>query len=248
MRAVEHLHAHQHIGDGQLQARELDALARQSLRPRVDPAPFDEQVRELAHNGLFQVLHTVRKLQDNGQPHARQNRRAPQDAELAGRGFFDLEIGRARLVRRRRKRHEQQREQLPGEQPPEACCHRLMSRPRPIRRESAGCATCRRLPMRSRRRGQQHGVLRAHVLVRLVPRQRLLLGEPGCFHVALDFLEIGHAAWDHGVHEHQMPAEPGLESVLARSRATISRLPARNAARTPSRGNPARGRGNTPGT
>ena len=68
------------------------------------------------------------------------------------------------------------------------------------------------------RRGQQHRVLRAHVLVRLLPRLRLLLGEPGSLHVGLDFLERGHAAGDQRVDEHEMPTEPGLDRSLPRPR------------------------------
>ena len=127
--AVAHLYPHQHVGDCQLQAREFDAVSRQSVRPRVDPATFDERVRELAHDGVLQVLHTVRKLEDDRQPHAREHRRAPQDAELSGRCLIDREIGRARLVRRRRKRHEQQGEQLAGKQPPDAVLPALHERP-----------------------------------------------------------------------------------------------------------------------
>jgi hypothetical protein len=102
---------------------------------RVDPAAFEERVRQLDHDGVFQVLHPVRKLEDDGQPHSRQHGSAPQDAELAGCCLLDREIGRARLVRGRRKRHEQQREQLPGEQRPEAVLPQLHEPPSPDRVE-----------------------------------------------------------------------------------------------------------------
>ena len=118
--AVAHLYPHQHVGDCQLQAREFDALSRQPARPRVDPATFDERVREFAHDGVLEVLHTAWKLEDNGQPHAREHRRAPQDAELSRRCLIDSEIRWARLVRRRHKRHEKQGEQLADKQPPDA--------------------------------------------------------------------------------------------------------------------------------
>jgi hypothetical protein len=68
--------------------------------------PFDERIRELVHNGVIQVLHTVWKLEYDRQPRAREHRRAPQDAELSGCYLLDREIRRARLVRQRRKRHE----------------------------------------------------------------------------------------------------------------------------------------------
>src|SRR5208283_3579416 len=118
--AVAHLYPHQYVGDCQLQAREFDALPRQSARPRVDPATFDERVRKFAHDGVLEVLHAAWKLEDNGQPHAREHRSAPQDAELSWRCLIDSEKRWARLMRRRPKRHEQQGEQLAGKQPPDA--------------------------------------------------------------------------------------------------------------------------------
>ena len=115
--AVEHLEAGQHVGDGELKPDELDVLSRQSIRPRVDPASFDERVRKLACDGLLQVPHTVRQLQDDRQAHARENRGAPQHAELAGGGLLELEVGGTRLVGEGRREREQQPAQQAREAP-----------------------------------------------------------------------------------------------------------------------------------
>src|SRR5271169_5910125 len=44
--AVKQLNAHQHVGDGQLQSRKLDALARQAGWSCINPPPLHEGVRE----------------------------------------------------------------------------------------------------------------------------------------------------------------------------------------------------------
>ena len=51
-RAVEHLDANQHVGDGQLQSGELDALASQAVWPGVNPAALHEGVRQFLYVGL----------------------------------------------------------------------------------------------------------------------------------------------------------------------------------------------------
>ena len=56
------------------------------------------------------------------------------------------------------------------------------------------------------------------VLVRLLPGQRLLLAEPCGPDIGFDLLEGRDAAGDHGVHEHQVPAEAGLDRPLPGSR------------------------------
>ena len=50
-----------------LQAGKLDALAGETFRPGVNPAPLDERVREFLYVGLSQVLHVVRKLQSTSE-------------------------------------------------------------------------------------------------------------------------------------------------------------------------------------
>ena len=71
--------------------------------------------------GSFRFLHAVRQLQHDRQAHAREHRRAPQHAELAGRGLLDLEIGGTRLVgaaptrgRARQRAHRQRRPEAPA--------------------------------------------------------------------------------------------------------------------------------------
>ena len=57
---------------------------------------------------------------------------------------------------------------------------------------------------------QEHGVLGAHVLVRLCPGQGLLLSQPGCLHVLLDLLECRHAPGNYGIDKDEVPAEAGF--------------------------------------
>ena len=40
--AVEQFDAHKHVGDRQLQARELEALARKPRAPGIDASPFEQ--------------------------------------------------------------------------------------------------------------------------------------------------------------------------------------------------------------
>ena len=68
------------------------------------------------------------------------------------------------------------------------------------------------------RRGQEHRVLRAHRLVRVLARPLLLLAEPRRLHVGLDLLERGHAPGNDGVDEDQVPAVAGLDRPLPRAR------------------------------
>ena len=113
--AVEKFDANENVGDGQLQPGKLDALARQTVWPRINPAPFHEGVRQFLYVGISQILNVVRQLQHHRQTHARKDWRAPQHAELSGRGLFDLEIGGARLVGRGDRNGKQQTSREPGE-------------------------------------------------------------------------------------------------------------------------------------
>ena len=58
--AIEHLDAHQHVGDSQLKTSKLDLLASQPIRSGVDPSPFEKRIRQFLHDRFFQVLHIAR--------------------------------------------------------------------------------------------------------------------------------------------------------------------------------------------
>ena len=61
--AVEELDAHQHVGDGGLQSRKGDALARKAAGSGRDPAPLDQRVRELVDAWILQIPDAIGKLQ-----------------------------------------------------------------------------------------------------------------------------------------------------------------------------------------
>ena len=69
--AVKQLNAHEHVGDGELQSGELDALARQTGWPCVNPAPLHEGVREFLYVGLSKILHVVGKLEHDSEDASR---------------------------------------------------------------------------------------------------------------------------------------------------------------------------------
>ena len=172
--------------------------------------------------------------------------------ELAGRRLLDLEIRGPRLVGMRRRQCTASRTSSTRRDVSDDAAHRRITstpRPRmarPFRLSATDDEAQRKL--RVGRRGQQHGVLGAHLLVRLLPGKRLLLGEPCGLHVGLDFLEGRYAAGNHGVDEYEMPAETGLDRPLPRARAEAWPPPERTAVRIPCRDNRARDRGSSPGT
>ena len=97
--AVEHLDAHQHVGDGQLEPGERDARAGETVRSCVSIAR--RSTIESASSWLIgsrRVPGAVGELQHDREAHAREDGGAPQHVEASGRGLPDLEIGRARLV------------------------------------------------------------------------------------------------------------------------------------------------------
>src|SRR5438128_7764099 len=65
--------------------------------------------------------------------------------------------------------------------------------------------------------GQQQGIFGAHVLIRLLPGQRLLLTEPYRLLVRLDFLEVGHVTGNRALYKYQMPPKAGLDRPLPRT-------------------------------
>ena len=98
----------QHVGDGELEAGELDAPAGEPAPPRLDEAAFDDRIRQLLHERLLQIPHVLREPQHHGQPLAREHGRAPQHTETSRRGLAQLEVRGSRLVAARRVRPEQQ--------------------------------------------------------------------------------------------------------------------------------------------
>ena len=83
VRAIARLDPHQHIGDGGLQSHELDTLAAEAAR-RADDLTLDNRVGQLAQPGFDEVARTFGKLQNDGQPHAGQHRRTPDDVVAVG--------------------------------------------------------------------------------------------------------------------------------------------------------------------
>ena len=108
--AVEELDAHQHVGDGGLQSRKGDALARKTAGSRRDRAPLDQRIRELVDARILQISDVIGKLQRDGQAHAGEHRRAPQHCVLSERRLGDFEVAGARLVRRHRSAYESEQE------------------------------------------------------------------------------------------------------------------------------------------
>ena len=110
-----HLDAHQDVGDGALQTRELDARAGEAAFARVDRAALEQRIRQLLHGRFGDVAHAVGEPQRDRQAHAGQDRGAPQDVVPAGRRLLDLQGRRPHLVRSDRRRECQQREHRGGE-------------------------------------------------------------------------------------------------------------------------------------
>ena len=112
MRAVQHLHAHQHVRDRCLKPDELNALSRpvpgcrrrrRGVRPgnRTAPAP---RARD--------VVNLVREPQHDRQAHAGKHRRSPKQLVAAGPDLIDLQIGRPDLMSARERHwHHQRRQQ-----------------------------------------------------------------------------------------------------------------------------------------
>ena len=106
--AIRGLHAHEHVGDGGLEAGKLDAASGQAAG-RLDHAPLDERIGELLRAGCGDLAHRFRQLQQDGQAHAGKHRRAPHHLVAVARHLPDFEIGRAGVVRERRAGHRKQR-------------------------------------------------------------------------------------------------------------------------------------------
>ena len=122
MCAIARLDPHQHIGDGGLQAHELDALAAEAARRGDDPA-LDNRVGQLAQPGLDEVACTIGKLQNDRQPHAGQHRGAPHDVVAIRQRLGQFEVRRARFVGARARvmrKDGQRRERQHPPQPPKA--------------------------------------------------------------------------------------------------------------------------------
>ena len=114
MRPVEPLDAHEHVGDGELKAKEIDPLAFESDGAGVDPAPLDARIRQFVHLRLMQIADSLRHLQHERQGHARHNRRPPQHVVVSWRGLLEVEIGGPDFVgvsrRQRAQRNHEARE------------------------------------------------------------------------------------------------------------------------------------------
>jgi len=177
--------------------------SRQSARPRrsSDVRRASPRVRS---DGVLEVLHTPWKLEDNGQPHAAEHRRAPQTlncpgavsliARYAGRDSCAVASSARKAGR------------AAGRQAATRCRASRASRGALSRRFAA----CRCIVSR---RGQKHYVPSRAVLIRLLPRERLLLGEPRLLHVGLT-PRSRHAAGNQRINEHEMPTKPGLDRSL----------------------------------
>src|SRR6516165_5325671 len=98
--SVEHFDADQHVRNRQLQSRELNALAGETVRTGINRAAFDYRISKLFYFRLGYVLDVVRQSQRHWQTHSRKDWSSPQNGELTGRGFFEFEIGRPRLMGR----------------------------------------------------------------------------------------------------------------------------------------------------
>ena len=101
VRAIERLHPHQNVGDGRLQAHELDALAGKAVLAGVDPSTLEQHAGELFHRWRGDVARIVGEFQHHRQPHAGVDRGAPQHFIAAWGRLVDLKVGRARIVRLR---------------------------------------------------------------------------------------------------------------------------------------------------
>ena len=77
VRAVERLHPHQNVGDGRLQADELDALAGKAVLAGVDQPAFEQLAGKLFDRWRGDVARIVGQLQHDRQPHAGVERGAP---------------------------------------------------------------------------------------------------------------------------------------------------------------------------
>ena len=69
VRAVERLYPHQNVGDGRLQAHELDAFAGKAGLAGIDPSSLEQQTGKLLHRRRGDVARIIGKLQHHRQPH-----------------------------------------------------------------------------------------------------------------------------------------------------------------------------------
>ena len=83
-------------------------------------APLDQRVAEFLYRWFPYVAHPVGQLQYDGQPHAREHRRAPQYSEPSGCGLGEFKIAGPGLVGPRCGKPGQQYQPRYGEAPSDA--------------------------------------------------------------------------------------------------------------------------------
>ena len=209
-RAIARLYPHEHVGDGGLQAHELDALA---PRPpgTVDDPPFDDRVGKSARPGLDEVACTHRgSCRTTGKPHAGGDRGAPHDVVAIGQRLGQLEVRRARFVRVRARVMRK-----------DASAHRDSNRadaPTATRATRHGVAfgcTAYGVSGRNPRHVRETDlVMRPHRLERALPCGGALLVDPSRLDLRLDLVEAGDAPGRRGSHEDEMPAQARLDRSL----------------------------------
>ncbi len=76
--AIAQLHAHEDVGDRALEAGEFDAFTGEPTG-HIDHTTLDQRIRELLHMWIGDVARALRQRENDGQAHAGEHRRAPDE-------------------------------------------------------------------------------------------------------------------------------------------------------------------------
>ena len=210
MRAIARLDPHEHVGDGGLQAHELDALAAEAARHGNDPA-FDDRVGQFAQPAARRGCSHHREAAERpASAWPAEHRRAPHDVVAIRQRLGQLEVRRARFVgARARVMRKDGRAPRARSEPRQAIEESRVRRSR--RRFRAWRSGCSRNPRHFR---EMDLVMRLHRLERTLPRSGALLIDPCRLDLRFDLVVGGHAPGRRGGHEHEMPTQARLDRSL----------------------------------